>query len=177
MRIEALLLAFLIAVPHAGVPAAATQSGGPAPPFTHTAPRDWINSPPLEMADLRGQVVLVDFWAFMCWNCYRSFPWLNDLEKRLDDEPFRVIGVHAPEFDAERNRESVRAKARAFGLTHPIMIDNDHSYWRAMNNRFWPTYYLIGKQGRVRDRFIGETHVGDPQARRIEARIRELLAE
>ncbi|MEM9171095.1 MAG: redoxin family protein [Pseudomonadota bacterium] len=148
-----------------------------APEFTQTDPKDWLNSAPLRIQSLQGQVVLIDFWAFACWNCYRSFPWLTAMERKLNDEAFTVIGVHSPEFEREKDRDEVARQAKKFGLTHPIMIDNDFHYWRAMNNRYWPTYYLIDAKGRIRQRYIGETHAGDAQAKRIEADIRALLIE
>jgi len=149
----------------------------PAPAFTHAAAEDWLNSPPLTLAALRGQVVLLDFWTFACWNCYRSFPWLNALEARLHARGLRVIGVHTPEFPHERVRASIAAKVAEFGLNHPVMIDNDGSYWNAMQNQYWPAYYLLDKQGRIRERYAGETHAGDAQARAMEAAILALLEE
>jgi len=122
-------------------------------------------------------VVLIDFWTFECWNCYRSFPWLNALEEKFHDRGLQVIGIHTPEFEHEKERDRIVAKVAEFGLKHPIMIDNDFSYWRAMNNRFWPAFYLLDKQGKLRGHFVGETHVGDQQAQQIEAQIAELLAE
>ncbi len=147
----------------------------PAAEFTHTDPQTWINSDPLTLESLRGRVVLIDFWAFECWNCYRSFPWLNSLEEKFEGEPFTIVGVHSPEFEREKNIDSVREKAREFDLKHPIMIDNDHSYWRAIGNRFWPAYYLIDKQGQIREVFIGETHAGDKRAQQVEAAIEALF--
>lgn len=147
------------------------------PEFTSTLPDEWIQSPPLRVADLRGKVVLIDVWTFECWNCYRSFPWLTDLESRLAKEGLQVIGIHSPEFDRERRIESVRSKAREFGLKHPIMIDNDMRYWQALGNRYWPAYYLVDRKGRIRHSFFGETHQGDAQARTIEAAVKDLLAE
>lgn len=149
----------------------------PAPAFTHQSADAWINSEPLSLTDLRGKVVLVDVWTFDCWNCYRSFPWLKTLEAHLADEPFQIIGVHSPEFEHERIRRNVVAKVEEFGLDHPVMIDNDFSYWRALDNHYWPAFYLIDKQGRLRARFVGETHAGDSQARRIEQAIHKLLSE
>jgi thiol-disulfide isomerase/thioredoxin len=149
----------------------------PAPEFTHAAADDWLNSAPLTLAGLRGKVVLVDFWTFECWNCYRSFPWLNALETRLEARGLQVIGVHSPEFEREHNRDAVRAKIAEFGLKHPVMIDNDFSTWRAYGNRYWPAYYLIDKQGRVRAAWAGETHEGDTRALDIERSITALLAE
>ena len=160
-----------------------TASGGPlrgpivAPEFTHTAAEDWINSAPLLLEDLRGKVVFVDFWTFECWNCYRSFPWLNAMQARLQAEGLQVIGVHSPEFEREKVLDSIVAKVREFGLTHPVMIDTDFSYWKAMGNRYWPAYYAIDRRGNVRAVFAGETHEGDAQALQIESFLRELLAD
>ncbi len=161
----------------AAAPGQDPQAAVDLPEFTQSAPGAWINSPPLTRADLRGKVVLVDVWTFECWNCYRSFPWLTALEERFAAAPFTVVGIHSPEFERERDVAAVRAKAREFGLHHPIMIDNDFAYWRALGNRYWPAFYLVDKRGRVRDVFIGETHAGDAQARRIATAISRLLAE
>ena len=90
----------------------------PAPEFTQTSAEDWLNSKPLTLASLRGKVVLIDFWTFGCWNCYRSFPWLNAMEKRLQGEDFVVIGIHTPEFDHEKNRYAVSDKIKEFELQH-----------------------------------------------------------
>ena len=149
----------------------------PAAEFTHEKPDEWINSSPLSISDLKGEVILIDFWTFDCWNCYRSFPWLTKLESALSGEKFRIIGIHTPEFEHEKIRASIEIKANEFGLHHPIMIDNDFSYWKAMQNRYWPAFYLLDKKGMVRAMFFGETHEGDEQASRIEKVIRKLLAE
>ena len=155
----------------------ATAEWERAPEFTHGKAVDWINSKPLSVAELRGQVVLVDVWTFECWNCYRSFPWLKSVEERYGSQGLTVIGVHSPEYERERSRDAVAAKALEFGLEHPVMIDNDFSYWEALGNRFWPAFYLIDKQGRIRYRYFGETHEGDPRALQIEAAVDRLLAE
>lgn len=86
-----------------------------------------------------------------------------------------MIGVHAPEFEHEKDRANVVAKVEEFGLEHPVMIDNDFSYWRALGNRYWPTYYIVGREGRIRGVFIGETHEGDRRAAAIEALVERLL--
>lgn len=147
------------------------------PEFTHTSEAAWINTTPLTRADLSGKVVLIDVWTFDCWNCYRSFPWLTRLEAALDNEAFTVIGIHSPEFEHEKNRAAVVRKAAEFKLHHPIMLDNDLSYWNALGNRYWPAFYLIDKQGRARGYWVGETHSGDKRARQIESAIRKLLNE
>ena len=149
----------------------------PLPEFTTADAAEWFNGPPLTVADLRGRVVLVDVWTFGCWNCYRSFPWLNALEKRLADRDFTVIGIHTPEFDHERDPDRVALKIEEFGLHHPVMMDNDFAYWQALRNRYWPAFYLVDKQGMIRHLHVGETHEGDARARRIEEQILALLAE
>lgn len=145
------------------------------PEFTHKQQNDWINSPPLSRDDLKGKVVLIDVWTFDCWNCYRSFPWLNALEKKYQDKAFQVIGVHTPEFDHEKIRANIEDKMAEFKLHHPVMIDNDFSYWRALNNRYWPTYYLVDKTGKIVYRHVGETHQGDRKALALEKKIQQLL--
>lgn len=148
-----------------------------APELTHSAPRDWINSRPLKLTELEGRVVLVDFWAYGCWNCRRSLPWVKALAAQFSDDGLVVLGVHTPEFKYEMDRGGVRRHVEQLGLEHPVMLDNDFSYWNAMDNRYWPTFYLIDKSGRVRDRVIGEVLPGSDKARRIEALLRTLLAE
>ncbi len=149
----------------------------PVPEFTSTRPEQWVNSPPLTTAKLRGQVLLIDVWTFDCWNCYRSFPWLKGLEARLANQPFRVIGVHSPEFEHERELARVAAKVREFGLEHPVMLDNDFAFWRALGNRYWPAFYLVDKEGLIRHLHVGETHAGTARARLIEEQLDSLLSE
>ncbi len=175
-----LALIALIILRGYGIPAAQAVSAAqapPAPPFTHREADAWINSPPLDWNALRGRVVLVDFWTYACWNCYRSFPWLHSVEQRFGPQGLRVIGVHTPEFEHEHVRAHVERKVKEFKLTHPVMLDNDHSYWNALGNRYWPAFYLVDRRGRVRAVFAGETHAGDANARNIESAIKELLAE
>lgn len=148
-----------------------------APDFTHTAAEDWLNSPPLTWSDLKGQVILIDVWTFDCWNCYRSIPWLHTLDEKFPGKSFQIIGVHTPELPQEYVLANVKAKLKEFDVTNPVMVDNDYSYWNALANRYWPAFYLVDKQGRVRGRFIGETHAGDRNAKAMETQIAELLAE
>lgn len=149
----------------------------PLPEFTQTASEAWVNSPPLVTEDLRGHVVLIDVWTFDCWNCYRSFPWLHEVEDKYGPEGLKVIGIHSPEFAHEQERPRLEAKVEEFGLEHPVMMDNDFRYWKLLKNRFWPAFYLVDKKGVIRERFIGETHSGTGQARRIAKSIEKLLAE
>jgi thiol-disulfide isomerase/thioredoxin len=87
-----------------------------APEFTHSGAEAWINSPPLSLKALRGNVVLIDFWTFDCWNCYRSFAWLKSVEDRYEPDGLKVIGVHTPEFKRERIRANVEGKVAEFKL-------------------------------------------------------------
>ncbi|HJS22226.1 MAG TPA: redoxin family protein [Steroidobacteraceae bacterium] len=157
--------------------AIAPASAAEAPQFTHTQASEWINSQPLTLADFSGRVLLVDVWTFDCWNCYRSIPWLKDLETRLGPKGLALLGVHSPEFAHEKERDRVVAKVKEFGIRHPVMLDNDFSYWNALGNRYWPAFYVIDKQGRLRGSFVGETHVGDRRAREVEELVTRLLVE
>ncbi len=174
LKIAFILLSLGVA---AGCNAERTPSFPEMPQFTHTDASEWINSAPLTRAELKGNVVLIDVWTFACWNCYRSFPWLNQLEEKFVDQPFKIIGVHSPEFDYEKERANIEVKVKEFKLHHPIMIDNDFSYWKKLGNKYWPSFYLIDKQGKARGYWIGETHSGDKRAKAIEKAIGELLAE
>ena len=148
---------------------------GELPEFTATDAAAWINSAPLKKADLRGKVVLLEFWAFDCHNCSRSAPWLNSLRQKWSGAEFVVVGVHTPEFEHEKDRKNLERSMRRQGVRHAVMMDNDYAYWRSLNNRYWPTFYLADKTGVIRSVFIGETHAGDAQARAIERQIAELL--
>lgn len=148
-----------------------------APAFTHRDATAWINSAPLDLAMLRGRVVLLDVWTFDCRNCYRSIPWLTGIDKRYGPQGVQLIGVHTPEFDYERVRGNVEKKVKQFGIVHPVMIDNDYSYWNALDAQFWPTYYLIDRRGNIRAQYVGEMHAGHARARMVEAKIEELLGE
>jgi len=147
------------------------------PEFTHPQANEWINSEPLTVQELKGKVVLIDMWTFDCWNCYRSFPWLNALEEKYQKSGLQIIGVHTPEFEHEKIRANIEAKVKKFKLHHPIMIDNDFSYWRALNNRYWPAYYLVNQEGNIVYSHIGETHQGDRKALAMENIIKQLLAK
>jgi thiol-disulfide isomerase/thioredoxin len=177
LKIPILALAIGMLMTRAAAAVQPADFDRPAPEFTHRAADEWINSAPLSLQDLGGSVVLIDFWTFDCWNCYRSFPWLNDVEERFGAHGLRIIGVHSPEFRHEREPRRVAAKVREFGLGHAVMIDNNFSYWKAIGNQYWPAYYLVDRRGQLRYRFVGETHTGDRRALEIERRIQELLAE
>lgn len=172
-----IFLLFILGTVVSTLPAAKAKSVYAFPEFTQTAAQEWLNSKPLSKKDLLGKVTLVDFWTFDCWNCYRSFPWLHSVEKKLGPKGFQIIGIHSPEFEHEKIHANIKAKIKQFKITNAVMVDNDMGFWKRMNNRYWPSYFIVDKKGNVRANFIGETHQGDPQAQKIEALVAKLLAE
>lgn len=133
---------------------------------------EWINTAPLSFAQLRGKVVLVDFWTYSCINCQRTLPWLRAWAKTYGSQGLVVIGVHAPEFGFERDVRRVRQAVKDGQLDYPVVLDNDFTIWRAFRNQAWPALYFVDAQGRVRHHQFGE---GDYE--RAEQVIRELLRE
>jgi cytochrome c biogenesis protein CcdA/thiol-disulfide isomerase/thioredoxin len=132
----------------------------------------WLNSPPLSNEQLRGKVVLVDFWTFDCINCRNSLPYVNQWAERYADKGLVVIGVHTPEYPFERIIDNVREATVRLGVKHPVAIDNQYRIWNAFTNQYWPAHYFIDANGRVRNLHIGE---GDYEEQ--EAIIQKLLQE
>jgi len=132
----------------------------------------WINSEPLTIEELRGKVILVDFWTYSCINCQRTFPYLRQWWEKYRDDGLVIVGVHAPEFEFEKDYDNVLRAANDFGLKYPIVQDNDFKTWRAYNNRYWPAKYLIDKDG-----FIRFTHFGEGSYDETEKVIQLLLGE
>jgi thiol-disulfide isomerase/thioredoxin len=155
---------------------AAEQQPFPAPEFTHRQPGEWLNSAPLTLAQLRGKVVLVEFWAFECVNCLNSRAWVEKIAHDKAAAGLVVVAVHTPELRDERSAENVRAAVTRLRIDYPVMIDGDYSYWNALGNQYWPAFYLVGRDGLIHGRAIGELHVGDGTAHPIEALIERLLA-
>ncbi len=141
-----------------------------APPLDGAV--QWLNSAPLSLADLRGKVVLVDFWTYSCINCLRTLPHVKAWAERYRDQGLVVIGVHAPEFAFERSLPNVERAVRDLGIDYPVAIDNDYAIWRAFANRYWPAHYFIDAQGRIRHH-----HFGEGEYEESEQVIRQLLAE
>ena len=132
----------------------------------------WLNSPPLTVDDLRGKVVLVDFWTYTCINWLRSLPYVRGWAEKYKDQGLVVIGVHAPEFRFEKDVDNVRRAAKDTKIDFPIAIDNDYAIWRAFDNHYWPALYVIDAQGRIRHHQFGEG--GYESSERI---IQQLLGE
>ncbi|MDR3575291.1 MAG: thioredoxin family protein [Anaerolineaceae bacterium] len=117
---------------------------------------EWLNSPELTLADLRGKCVLIDFWTYTCINWLRTLPYIRAWKDKYKDNGLVVIGVHTPEFEFEKNIDNVRRAAKAMRVDYPIAIDNDYKIWRAFNNHYWPALYLADAQGRIRYHQFGE---------------------
>jgi cytochrome c biogenesis protein CcdA/thiol-disulfide isomerase/thioredoxin len=132
----------------------------------------WLNSPPLSTEDLRGKVVLVDFWTYSCINCLRSLPYIRSWAEKYKDQGLVVIGVHAPEFAFEKSIDNVRRATKDLKIDYPIAIDNDYAIWRAFNNQYWPAHYFIDAAGRIRHH-----HFGEGEYDHSEQVIQQLLAE
>lgn len=116
----------------------------------------WINSKPLSISDLKGKVVLIDFWTYSCINCIRTLPYLKDWYAKYHDQGFEIIGVHSPEFEFEHNLDNVKNGVLKFGIHYPVALDNQFTTWQNYHNRFWPAHYLINKEGEVVYEHFGE---------------------
>lgn len=116
----------------------------------------WINSEPLKIADLKGKVVLIDFWTYSCINCIRTLPYLEKWYAKYKTQGFVVIGVHTPEFEFEKNFKNVEEAAKDLGVHYPIALDNHYQTWNAYHNYFWPAHFLIDQEGRIRMEHFGE---------------------
>jgi len=136
------------------------------PGLTH-----WINSEKINsMKELRGKVILVDFWTYSCFNCINTFPHVQSWHEKYAKDGLVVLGIHAPEFLFERSLNNVKQAVKKHGLTFPIALDNGFKLWRAYGNRYWPAFYLIDKNGVVR-----YTHFGEGRYKETEAAIVSLL--
>jgi thiol-disulfide isomerase/thioredoxin len=133
---------------------------------------EWLNSPPLTAAGLRGKVVLIEFWTYTCINWLRSLPYVRAWAEKYKDQGLVVIGVHAPEFAFEKNLDNVRRAAKDMRVGYPIAIDNDHAIWRAFKNEYWPALYFVDARGHIRHH-----HFGEGEYEQSEMIIQRLLTE
>lgn len=133
---------------------------------------EWLNSKPLTSVDLRGKVVLIDFWTYSCINWRRQLPYVRAWDEKYKAHGLVVIGVHAPEFSFEKNLDNVRQATKDMRIGYPIVIDYDYAIWRAFNNEYWPALYFVDAKGRIRHHQFGE---GEYQESEII--LQQLLAE
>jgi cytochrome c biogenesis protein CcdA/thiol-disulfide isomerase/thioredoxin len=146
-------------------------------PFEGRAPSldgavEWLNSPPLTTPELKGKVVLVDFWTYSCINCIRTIPYVRAWAEKYKHQGLVVIGVHAPEFAFEKNIDNVKKAVEDFQIGYPVAIDNSYKIWRAFENKYWPAHYLIDAEGQIRYH-----HFGEGNYRHTEQAIQDLLRE
>ncbi|MFB6829708.1 cytochrome c biogenesis protein DipZ [Streptomyces hydrogenans] len=149
------------------------RSCGQAPALEGIA--SWLNTPggrPVDLADLRGRVVLIDFWTYSCINCRRSIPHIKDWDRAYRDKGLTVIGVHSPEFAFEKSAANVADQTRKLGITYPVALDNELDTWDNYRNRFWPAKYLIDADGTVR--YFG---FGEGRYAQTESLVRDLLRQ
>ena len=143
---------------------------GPAPALV--AAGGWFNSGPLRLEDLRGKVVLLDFWTYSCVNCLRTLPHLRRWYEAYKGQGLLIVGVHTPEFEFEKSAANLGRAIRELGVTWPVVQDNDYAQWNAYANRYWPAHYLIDARGRLR-----YFHFGEGAYEESERVIRALLRE
>jgi thiol-disulfide isomerase/thioredoxin len=127
---------------------------------------------PINLKDLKGKVVLVDFWTYSCINCIRTLPYLVDWNEKYADKGLVIVGVHSPEFEFEKNIDNVKAAVQKYGIKYPVIQDNDKGTWDAYQNRYWPRKYLVDDEG-----YIRYDHIGEGGYAETEKVIRSLLAE
>jgi thiol-disulfide isomerase/thioredoxin len=133
---------------------------------------EWLNSKPLTTGDLRGKVVLINFWTYSCINWRRQLPYVRAWAEKYGNQGFVVIGVHSPEFSFEKSAANVRWAAKEMRVSHPVAIDNEFAIWRAFKNQYWPALYFVDAQGRIRHHQFGEG-----EYERSESVIQQLLVE
>jgi thiol-disulfide isomerase/thioredoxin len=153
---------------------------GEVAPYTIAAMQDtapnfagisnWFNSAPLNIADLRGKVVLIDFWTYGCVNCVNTLPHVTELYAKYKDRGLVVVGVHTPEFPFEKSAANVQAALKRHGITYPVAQDNDSQTWNAWHNQYWPAQYIVDQSGK-----IVFQHDGEGQYEQLDRTIAHLL--
>jgi thiol-disulfide isomerase/thioredoxin len=132
----------------------------------------YINTKPINFSDLKGKVVLVDFWTYSCINCIRTIPYLVEWNENYVDKGLVIVGVHAPEFEFEKNIDNVKEAVKKFGIKYPVIQDNDKGTWNAYENQYWPQKYIVDHEG-----YIRYDHIGEGGYSETEDVIRSLLQE
>jgi thiol-disulfide isomerase/thioredoxin len=145
---------------------------GSSPLYGLSGATDWINSKPLTAKQLKGKVVLVDFWTYSCINCLRAVPYVRAWAEKYKDSGLVVIGVHTPEFGFEKELPKVQKAVQKFGITYPVALDSNYAIWNAFHNEYWPAHYFIDVNGKVR-----HEHFGEGEYHQSERWIQDLLQE
>src|SRR3989338_3982296 len=138
-----------------------------------STPDGFINTDNITIGELVGKkVVLLDIWTYSCINCQRTLPYLKAWHGKYKDKGLVIIGLHTPEFEFEKIYDNVRAAVQKFGITYPVVLDNDYSTWRAYRNQYWPRKYLIDIDG-----YIAYDHIGEGGYEETERQIQKALEE
>jgi thiol-disulfide isomerase/thioredoxin len=130
----------------------------------------WLNSHPLAIANLKGNVVLVQFWTFACINCQRTLPYITKWHQQYAAQGLKVIGIHTPEFAFERDVNNIKRALQQHKITYPVAVDNEYKTWNAYDNKYWPHLFLADRQGQIK-----YDHVGEGAYEKTEQTIRQLL--
>lgn len=157
--------------PNAGQFSPNLSNGYPVAPELKGA-TGWINSEPFTLKQLRGKVVIVDFWTYSCINCIRTLPYLVELDKKYRDKGLVIVGVHTPEFEFEKDINNVKMAVEKYGIEYPVMLDSNRKTWNAYQNRYWPRKYIIDAKGQIRF-----DHIGEGGYEETEKQVQQLLAE
>jgi len=145
-----------------------------APKFTGVT--EWLNAKPIVLAEQKGKVVVVHFWTNGCVNCINNYPHYRAWQDKYQGNPdLLIVGIHTPEFDAEKDIERIKARMTKNKLRFAVAVDNDGANWKAWGNRYWPTVYIVDKSGNIREHAEGE--LGDEGYRKLTSTIDALLAE
>lgn len=158
-----------LAIAFASMSAVAGWVGKKAPPLGQG---EWINSAPTSLSALNGNVVLLEFWTYGCYNCRNTLPYVKEWHDKYSRQAFTVVGVHTPEFNSEKQIENVRRHVARLGIRYPVVTDNDYETWEAYDQRYWPVTYLIDKKGIIR-----YMHIGEGAYEETESMIQKLLSE
>ncbi|MEH1885572.1 MULTISPECIES: thioredoxin family protein [unclassified Nostoc] len=130
----------------------------------------WLNSTPLAIADLKGSVILIQFWTFACINCQRTLPYITKWHRQYEAQGLKVIGIHTPEFAFERDPNNIKKALQKHQITYPVPVDNEYKTWNAYENQYWPHIFLADRQG-----LLQYDHIGEGAYEKIEQTIRQLL--
>lgn len=131
---------------------------------------EWLNSTPLSIAKLRGNVILIQFWTFACINCQLTLPYITKWHQQYKSQGLKVIGIHTPEFAFERDINNIKRALKQHQINYPVPVDNEYKTWNAYNNQYWPHLFLADRQGVIR-----YDHIGEGAYDRTEETIRQLL--
>lgn len=169
----------LSALPSVALPQRQFDTGNVKPP--ELVGTDWINTPdgkPITLASRKGKVTVVEFWTFGCINCQRNLPVYARWQKTFQKKSVEIIGIHTPETEEEKNPDNVRKSVKRLNITYPILLDTKGENWKGWAQQWWPTVWLVDKNGKVRYRWQGELAWKGADGERIMARkIQELLDE